>query len=565
MDAVDLPMTGAVGGSGRRLGPSAAGLVASGLEAALRLRVPRLYASTPLVRRLAVEMSVWLGLEERELKLAELCATVRDIGMIALPDAVVAASAGLSPEQWKSINRHPIIGAELLETVPGLEITAPIVRSHHERWDGAGYPDGLAGNAAPRLSRVIATADAFVAIASDRPHRIAADADVAREHIAQLRGTQFDPSTVDALLAVLGSRDPRLAESRPAARAAGQTRPLTLTPTEQRAPGLGAAVRALDRLPVFTPAHERATAAATSGGMVAQDLVGAIEGSAGLVVAVLSAAQHAPGGRGIANVPDAIRLLGGAGVADAISSVPLVPFPWQTIEQALQYQIRVHGQAVARAAQRIAEEVGFPDPDDLIAAALIHDVGKLVVARAQGPGAQVLDERVATPERRVQQERRALRVDHAGLGALLVERWGLPASLAAAVREHHSSASPDEPATLLRLADMVARHSDGHAVDRRLMLELARDSGLTVPALRTVLFDLPQSGSQRRRAEPSPLSRRETDALRQLAGGKVYKEVAAALGVSASTIRSHLHSTYAKLGVEDRAQAVLLATERGWI
>jgi DNA-binding NarL/FixJ family response regulator len=176
-----------------------------------------------------------------------------------------------------------------------------------------------------------------------------------------------------------------------------------------------------------------------------------------------------------------------------------------------------------------------------------------------------LDERAAAPERRVQQERRALRLDHAGLGALLVERWGLPASLATAVRDHHSSDSPGEMATVLRLADMVARHSDGHAVDRRLMLALAHESGLTVPALRSVLFDLPQSGSQRRRAEPSPLSKRETDALRQLAAGKVYKEVATALGVSASTVRSHLHSTYSKLGVEDRAQAVLLATERGWI
>jgi DNA-binding NarL/FixJ family response regulator len=165
----------------------------------------------------------------------------------------------------------------------------------------------------------------------------------------------------------------------------------------------------------------------------------------------------------------------------------------------------------------------------------------------------------------VQRERRDLRVDHAGLGGALVDRWGLPARLAHAVRDHHSADAPGEMATLVRLADMVARHSQGHPVDRQIMLHLANDSGLSVSALRTVLFDLPQSGSQRRRAEPSPLSKRETDALRQLAEGKLYKEIAATLGVSASTIRSHLHSAYAKLGVEDRAQAVLLATEMGWI
>ena len=196
MHTVNVPVRELVTGSDRRPRPSAPRLVAAGLEAALRLRAPRLHASTPLVRKLAVEMSVWLELDDREQTLVELCATVRDVGMISLPDAVISSSGGLSPEQWTSINRHPVIGAELLETVPGLGITAPIVRAHHERWDGGGDPDGLVGDAAPLLSRVIATADAFVAIASDRPHRSAADADIAREHVAELRGTQFDPQAV---------------------------------------------------------------------------------------------------------------------------------------------------------------------------------------------------------------------------------------------------------------------------------------------------------------------------------------------------------------------------------
>ena len=84
--------------------------------------------------------------------------------------------------------------------------------------------------------------------------------------------------------------------------------------------------------------------------------------------------------------------------------------------------------------------------------------------------------------------------------------------------------------------------------------------------LRDVLFDLPHAGgSQRRRAEQSPLSDRETAVLRILADGKVYKVIAAELGVSISTVRTHLHNVYTKLGVDDRAQAVLRATELGWI
>lgn len=98
------------------------------------------------------------------------------------------------------------------------------------------------------------------------------------------------------------------------------------------------------------------------------------------------------------------------------------------------------------------------------------------------------------------------------------------------------------------------------------MLRLADRCGLPVSALRDVLFDLPRAGgSHRRRADPTPLSRRETEILRILAQGKLYKIIAVELGVATSTVRSHLHNTYAKLGVDDRAQAVLRATEMGWI
>ena len=558
--------------------PAEAAFVAAGLEAALRIRAPRVHASTPLVRRLSVQICAQLGLDDRRQQLIDLCARVRDVGMIGLPDEVVLSSSELSPEQWRLINRHPILGADLLEGMLPLRPAAPVVRAHHERWDGGGYPDGLAGEAIPVLSRVIAAADAFVAIASDRPHRRASAADIAMEHITGESGIQFDPRVVDALRATLHGthRTPGGPAGRPPA--TGSSSSSTLRRSSQASPSAGAssgsghgasrladALTAWTEVPAFAPAHERAMAAATVGGESLSDLVSAVEASTGLTVAVLRAAQRAAGRHPVANVPDAVAALGASGVADAIAEVPRMAFPWRTPDEALLYHLRVHCQTVGRAAQRIAEEVGFPQRDELIAAALLHDVGKLVMARVRGGLAQPLDERRVTPERRVEAEREEMTVDHASLGALLIERWGLPASLSWAVRSHHSSEAGDRMATLLRLADLVAHHSDGHVVDRRVMLRLTHAVGLPVPALRHVLFDLPHAGSQRRRAEPSPLSRRETDALRQLASGKVYKEIAVALGVSASTVRSHLHSTYAKLGVEDRAQAVLRATEMGWI
>ena len=102
-------------------------------------------------------------------------------------------------------------------------------------------------------------------------------------------------------------------------------------------------------------------------------------------------------------------------------------------------------------------------------------------------------------------------------------------------------------------------------MDRGKMVRLCHVCGLSVTALRDVLFDLPHSGgSHRRRAEPSPLSARQTEVLRTLAEGKTYKTIALELGISASTARSHLHETYDKLGVDDRINAVLRATEMGW-
>jgi DNA-binding NarL/FixJ family response regulator len=113
---------------------------------------------------------------------------------------------------------------------------------------------------------------------------------------------------------------------------------------------------------------------------------------------------------------------------------------------------------------------------------------------------------------------------------------------------------------------MLAHHAHGRPVDPPRLLEVARRVGLEPAALRAVMFELPTSGLARRRSpDPCPLTTKELEALRGLAEGKVYKEIASDLGIATSTVRSHLHKTYKKVGAGDRAQAVLIATERGWL
>ena len=121
-------------------------------------------------------------------------------------------------------------------------------------------------------------------------------------------------------------------------------------------------------------------------------------------------------------------------------------------------------------------------------------------------------------------------------------------------------------AALIRLADMLAHYTAGQAVEPARMLKVARTLGLNADQLRSVMYELPYGGDgQRRNIDPCPLSAREVEVLRRLAEGKVYKQIALELNLSTSTVRTHLHNTYTKLGAVDRAQAVLLATERGWI
>lgn len=517
-----------------------------------------------MVRQLAGKMGQSLRLDAKALALLDVAVRVRDVGMVALPDTVVLAQTPLSAADWVLVNKHPVIGAQLLEELDVAAPAAHVVRAHHERWDGAGYPDGLSGEAIPLLSRVIATCDAFVAMASDRPHRRGIGAEAALEQVCQERGSQFDPDVVDALNAALTNG--RSSGPAPARARASAPAPVPERPRGGRL-DLNGAMAELDPLPASAPAYDRLIAALRTDGATGGEIVAMVEADTGLTVALLRRARMVTRSRPITNVADAVAALDRSEIEQAVDALPRAGFPWRVSQlDVLLHRGRVHAQAVARAADRIVQEVQPAIRDDVLAVALLHDLGKLVLSRARPDYADALDARTATPEQRILVEQRALRFDHASLGGLLLGKWDLPAALASAVAAHHASEDEDELATYVRLADMVAHHALGDKVDRSRMLALADVCGLSANALRDVLFDLPHAGgSQRRRAEPSPLSARETAVLRILAQGKVYKVIAAELGLSASTVRTHLHNAYAKLGVADRAQAVLRASEMGWL
>jgi HD-GYP domain-containing protein (c-di-GMP phosphodiesterase class II) len=150
-----------------------------------------------------------LGLGEQQLRDLRLGAVFHDIGKIAVPEAILNKPGPLTPEERAVMERHTIVGEQILAPVESLAGVRKLVRHEHERWDGAGYPDGLAGEAIPLGARIILACDALHAMTSDRPYRRALPAEVAYEELRRHAGTQFDPRVVDALLAELGA--PRMA------------------------------------------------------------------------------------------------------------------------------------------------------------------------------------------------------------------------------------------------------------------------------------------------------------------------------------------------------------------
>ena len=123
---------------------------------------------------------------------------LHDVGKVAVPDAILFKAETLTPDEYRLIARHPEIGSEILRDVDFLGDAKLVVRHHHERWDGKGYPDGLAGDAIPLAARVFAVADTLDALTTIRPYRPASAWSVAREEIRAGAGTQFDPTVVAA-------------------------------------------------------------------------------------------------------------------------------------------------------------------------------------------------------------------------------------------------------------------------------------------------------------------------------------------------------------------------------
>lgn len=170
------------------------------LAAAVDAKDPYTASHSERVAKIALTFGKAIGLSSDEQYLLRLAATMHDVGKIGIPDCVLTKPAQLASEEWKLIKQHPSIGASIMGRIKELHLVAQAIRHHHERIDGKGYPDGLRNGAIPLLSRLIAIADAYEAMTSDRVYRKQLGRDRALEELKLYAGSQFDPDLVEVFL-----------------------------------------------------------------------------------------------------------------------------------------------------------------------------------------------------------------------------------------------------------------------------------------------------------------------------------------------------------------------------
>jgi HD-GYP domain-containing protein (c-di-GMP phosphodiesterase class II) len=166
---------------------------------AIEKRAAQTSGRTRRVASLAKAIGKGMGLEEEQLMVLELSAFLHDLGMLAVPESVLAKQGPLAEREFGTIRKHPQVGKDMIKDIPFLEKAIPEIFHHHEKFNGTGYPKGLAGTSIPLASRILAVVDAFEAMTNGTPYRDRLSVERAIEEIRKGAGSQFDPEVVAAL------------------------------------------------------------------------------------------------------------------------------------------------------------------------------------------------------------------------------------------------------------------------------------------------------------------------------------------------------------------------------
>ena len=177
------------------------------LAAAIDAKNPYTRGHSERVSQYAVAVAHHFGVKGRELKQVEIAALLHDVGKIGIEDAILLKPEALTAEEFAQMRNHVVKGAAIVSPIKRLKDMLPGIRSHHENWDGSGYPDRLQGDAIPLVARLIAIADVFDAMTTDRPYQKGMSLEAAMERLRAMAGQRLDPKVVDAFFGAVRAGD----------------------------------------------------------------------------------------------------------------------------------------------------------------------------------------------------------------------------------------------------------------------------------------------------------------------------------------------------------------------
>jgi putative nucleotidyltransferase with HDIG domain len=177
------------------------------LEAALDVRDQSAPGHCRRVAKLTVQLATRMGFSGNDLVILEHGALLHDIGKMGIPDLILMKPGPLTEEEWETMRKHPAIGCDIVRHIDFLQDALPIIRHHHEHFDGTGYPDGLEGEQIPMLARIFAVADSFDAQTNQRPYNVVHSVDTALEIIRRDSGSMYDPKVVREFIAMIRERE----------------------------------------------------------------------------------------------------------------------------------------------------------------------------------------------------------------------------------------------------------------------------------------------------------------------------------------------------------------------
>lgn len=180
------------------------------LANAIELRDQYTRGHVERVMQYSVSIATEVGFNPAQMGFLQFGSILHDIGKIYIRETILSKPGSLNEEEWAEMRRHPIVGAELVNNIPYLVPAMPVIRHHHERWDGKGYPDGLKGEDIPLAARIVAIADAIDAMTTVRVYQAACTPDEAYDEILKGSGTRYDPTTVEGFKSAWGSIRPMM-------------------------------------------------------------------------------------------------------------------------------------------------------------------------------------------------------------------------------------------------------------------------------------------------------------------------------------------------------------------